>query len=98
MAKLPDQYPMVVNTLYNALVANAIPVQIECLIEAIGGDINLYGSNTLPVSPPTNMTEMLTGVGGLNALAYVPNYLYATTASGTPVILIAGVNVTTPAV
>lgn len=86
-------------TLYNANVSNAIPLQLQASIEATGGTINLWGSQTKPASPTTGMTKLLSAVTGLNAIPLAPNYLYVEQASGTTTqLIISGIDATTPAV
>lgn len=47
-------------------------------IEILGGTATIYGSITLPVSPPTGMTAGATDFEGLDTFGFVPNYLYVT--------------------
>lgn len=78
MALKPDQKIITTSTLYNATLSNWPPEQLEVNVEATGGNVNVYGSQTLPGSPPTNMTELITAGTGINNLPVVPNYLYFT--------------------
>lgn len=98
MTLKPYQSNMTLETLYNANVSEAIPVQLEANIEIVGGTVTLYGSQTKPAAPPTGMEALLTGQVGLQQLTVVPNYLFAHQASGTTTsLIISGVDIITPA-
>lgn len=95
MALKPGQTIVATSTLYNANAAFAIATQGELNVEATGGNVNVYGSQTLPASAPTGMTELVTAGTGIVALTLIPNYLYFT-GTATQIVL-SGANLITPA-
>ena len=68
--------------------------QIKPSIETIGGTVDIFVAQTLPVSPTTGMTIIEGGDDfvGNAAFEYLPRYLYITQAGGTTTsILLSGV-------
>lgn len=67
-------------------------VQLAPNIQVAGNAGDVYGSQTLPVSPPTDMTLMFDGLLNIAAFDYVPNYLYVDPVTDAPdAIILTGV-------
>lgn len=63
-------------------------------IEVLNGTINLYGTSVTPVTPPTGMNlEPSSPISGATAFDTMPDYLYFTVATGTPIVVVSGVDV-----
>ena len=68
--------------------------QLAQNIEVVGGTVNIYGSQTEPVSAPTGMYKTRDGFVGIDNFAVIPNYLYIEQNTGTTTsIIVSGVEV-----
>ena len=62
-------------------------------LEVTGGTVDIYGSDTLPGSPPTGMSFDQEGFVGMDKFAVVPKYLYIEQNTGvTTKIALVGIN------
>jgi hypothetical protein len=91
----PRDRPISVTTeqLYALYDVDTQSVQLSPSIEVQGGTVDIYGSQTVPASPPVGMILAPQGsnFSGLDRFGVVPNYIYIASVSGTPVINITGV-------
>jgi len=64
-------------------------------IEVTGGTVDIYGSNTQPGSPPTDMAFDAEGFTGFDNFAVIPKYIYISQNTGTTTkIVLIGINAT----
>lgn len=97
MALRLNQQIAAVATLYNAQ-EYGVNDQLRPSIEVTGGTVDIYGSQQKPNSPPTGMYKAASAFSGVDVFGMIPNYLYFVTVSGTPVIVVSGMTLTSPAV
>lgn len=84
------QTTITMNTLYNAAASGVGSEQLAPNIEIIGGNADVYVSQTKPLSAPTGMYKIMSAVTGIQPFTLIPNYLYV---SGSGLTLtLSGVN------
>lgn len=66
--------------------------QIQPNIEVVGGTVDIYGSQTEPVSAPTGMYKTRDGFVGIDTFDVIPSYIYIAQNTGTTTsIILSGV-------
>lgn len=67
--------------------------QLRANIQVATNAADIYGSNILPGAAPTGMTKIMTGLLGIKAFDFVPNYIFvAPTGDNPTAIVLTGVN------
>lgn len=82
-------------TLY-AMAALGGTEQLQPNFEIIGGNVDIYVSQTKPASGHTNMFKYKSAVTGMDVFTFVPNYIYIDVTSGSPVVTVSGLQITSP--
>lgn len=62
--------------------------QLQPSLEVIGGEVTLYGAQTLPGAAPTGMDGTNVLVTGVAPFKTIPNYIYVVQTSGTVTSLV----------
>lgn len=86
MALKPYQTVLLPGVIYAVSKSGIGVEQVQPSLEVIGGNVNIYGSNDFPASPPTGMYQTASAFIGIDAFKVVPNYIYIT---GSPTKIIA---------